>query len=232
VNYDHTYEDFMKLRLIPAVLALGLAASMAHASTSLTPGDIYLQGGTQGIGIGYAQPLTSWLGVRADINGGGLSHDFTAGDLTYDAHLHLFGVGTYVDLFPFKQSGFRVSTGLLFNDNNINGTATPDASGNITINGTTYNVPNASVSAKLKEPSVMPYLGIGYGHSPAAKRGFGFTADLGVAFGRPHVDFNASPDVIAAAGAENVAAEEQNVRNKADKYHIYPIVQIGVTYRF
>jgi hypothetical protein len=221
----------MKRRIAPAVLALslGLSASFAHA---FQLGDIYLQGGTQGFGLGYAQPLTSWAGLRADINGGGLSHDFSAGDLDYDAHLHLFGIGTYVDLFPFPSSGFRISTGLLFNDDYINGTARPDSSGNITINGTTYNIPTANVTARVKEPSVMPYLGIGYGHKPSATRGFGLTADMGVAFGKPHVDFNASPDVIAAAGAANVAAEEQQVQNKAAKYHIYPIVQIGVTYRF
>ena len=170
--------------------------------------------------------------MRADIDGFGLSHNFSAGDLDYNAHLHLFGVGTYVDLFPIHSSGFRVSTGLLFNDYHLNGTATPNSNGNITINGTTYNIPNGSVNAKIKEPTVMPYLGIGYGHKPTATRGLGFTADIGVAFGRPSVDFNASPDVVAVAGADNVAAEEQSVRNNAAKYHIYPIVQVGLSYRF
>lgn len=221
----------MKKRFATATLALalGLSASLAHA---FEPGDVYLQAGTHGVGIGYAQPLTSWLGVRADVNGFGLSHNFSAGDLDYDAHLHLFGVGTYVDLFPIRSSGFRLSTGLLFNDDYLNGTATPNSAGNITINGTTYHLPNSSVNARIKEPTVMPYLGIGYGHKPTAKRGLGFTADIGVAFGRPRTDFNVSPDIAAAAGPENVAAEEQQVRNKADKYHIYPIVQIGVSYRF
>lgn len=220
-----------KLRNVSAALALGLSATLAHAY-AFTPGDVYLQGGTHGIGIGYAQPLNDWLGVRADIGGFGVSHNFSAGDLDYDAHLHLFGVGSYLDLFPFRSSGFRVSTGLLFNDDYLNGTATPNASGNMNINGTTYHVPNGYVSAKAKEPTVMPYIGIGYGHKPTAKRGLGFTADIGVAFGRPSVDFNVSPDVVAAAGANNVAAEEQNVRNKAGKYHVYPIAQIGITYRF
>jgi hypothetical protein len=226
----------MKQRFIRIAFALiaGLSASMAHA---VQTGDVYLQGGTQGFGLGYAQPLNQWFGLRADVNVGSLDHNFTAGDLNYDAHLHLFGVGTYADVFPLSGqgrflSGLRLSGGLLFNNDYLSGTATPNASGNITINGTTYNLPNASVSARLKEPDVMPYLGIGWGHQQTTKRGFGLTADLGVAFGRPRVDFTASPDVIAAAGAANVAAEEQNVQNKAGQYHIYPIVQVGLTYRF
>lgn len=219
----------MKLRLVPAALALALGASATHA---ITPGDIYVQGGTQGVGIGYAQPLAPWVGLRADVNTFGLWHNFSAGDLNYNAHLHLFGVGTYLDLYPFPSSGFHVSTGLLFNDDRVDATAHPNQSGNVTINGTTYNIPDGHVDARVKEPTVMPYFGIGYGHRPQAKRGFGFTADLGVAFGRPSTDFSASPDVIAAAGAQNVADEEQQLRNKADKYHIYPIAQIGLTYRF
>jgi hypothetical protein len=219
----------MKLRHLPAVLALSLTATLAHA---ISPGDLYLQGGTQGIGIGYAQPLNQWIGVRADINGFGLSHNFSAGDLDYDGHLHLFGVGTYVDLFPIPSTGFRISTGLIFNSDYLKGTARPNSSGNITLNGNTYYVPNGSVSAKAKEPTVMPYLGIGYGHQQTVKRGLGFTADIGVAFGRPSVDFNVSPDVVAAAGQDNVAAEEAQLRQKVSKYHVFPVAQLGITYRW
>jgi len=98
--------------------------------------------------------------------------------------------------------------------------------------GTTFFSPNATASATVKYPSVMPYLGIGFGHKPVTTRGFGFMADLGVAYGRPHVSYTVSPALLALAGANNVNAEEQDISNTANRYRFYPIVQVGVSYRF
>ncbi|CAE6822050.1 hypothetical protein R70006_06248 [Paraburkholderia domus] len=217
----------MKFHFVAAALAAGLVASAAHADV----GDIYLQGGTQGIGIGYAQPLTSWAGLRADLNGFGLSHTFHAGDLDYSGRLHLFSAGTYLDLFPIKSSSFRVSAGLLFNDDYARGNAVSD-NGSYTINGTSYYAPGSTISAKVSYPTVMPYFGLGFGHKPVTTRGLGFTADLGVAYGKPHVDYQVSPQLVAIAGADNINAEVQSVQSKANRYRWYPILQVGLSYRF
>lgn len=216
----------MKNRVIVAALVLGMGSiSAAHA------GDLYIQGGTQGVGLGYAQPITSFFGVHADINGGSLSHTLTAGDLNYDARLHLLSGGIYADLFPIPSSGFRLTAGVLLNDTYLSGNA-QSQNGTYKINGREYYAPGSSVSAKVSYPTAMPYIGIGFGHKPVATAGLGFTADIGVAYGRPHVDFRASPELIAIAGQSNVNAEESQLRDKASNYRFYPILQIGLTYRF
>jgi hypothetical protein len=215
----------MKLRFLLAAIAAATVMT-AHAA-----GDVYLQAGTQGAGVGYAQPLTSWLGLHADVNGFGLSHNFSGGSLNYSAHLHMFGGGTYADLFPFHSSGFRITAGALISDDYLSGSAIPN-NGTYTINGTAYSAAGSTVNAKLRYPTVRPYLGIGYGHQPSAQRGFGLTADLGAAYGTPSVSLNASPQLVAAAGAANIAAEQQSLQSKANHYRFYPIVQIGLTYRF
>jgi hypothetical protein len=225
VRIPYHERETMKIRFIAAAFAATLVGGTAHA------GDIYLQGGTQGIGLGYAQPLAPWVGVRADVNGFGLSHQFNSGGATYDAHLHLFSGGTYVDLFPFASSSFRVSAGAMFDDDYLHGNAV-SSNGSVVVNGTTFFSPNATASATVKYPSVMPYLGIGFGHKPVTTRGFGFMADLGVAYGRPHVSYTVSPALLALAGANNVNAEEQDISNTANRYRFYPIVQVGVSYRF
>jgi hypothetical protein len=219
--------ETMKFRLIAAAAAACVFASAAQAAV----GDVYFQAGTQGVGVGYAQPLTSWLGLHADVNGFGLSHTFGAGDNDYAAHLHLFSAGTYVDLFPIPSSGFRLTAGVLFDDSYATGNAVSE-NGTYNINGTSYSAPGATISAKVKYPSVMPYVGLGYGHKPTQTKGFGFTADVGVAFGTPHVDYNVSPDLVAIAGQDNVNAEEQRVRDSVRRDRFYPIVQVGITYRF
>ena len=215
----------MKVLVGAALIAASVFGTVAHAA------ELYLQGGTQGVGVGYAQPLASWAGVHADINGFGLSHKFSAGNMDYDGHVHLLSGGTYLDLFPIKSSAFRVTAGLLFNNDYVSGNAVSH-DGTYNINGTTYAAPGATVSAKVKYPTVMPYIGLGFGHKPEATRGFGFTADVGVAYGKPRVDYNVSPDLVAIAGADNVNAEEQKIRNSVNHYRWYPIVQIGLTYRF
>jgi hypothetical protein len=209
-----------------------LIAGSAHADGFSPLGDLYLQGGTQGGGIGYAFPLTSWAGLHADINGAGFSHTFSSGGNTYDAHAHLLSGGTYLDLFPFAASSFRVTAGAFFNDDTLTGNAVP-TNGTYTFNGLTVPaIPGATATATAKYPSVMPYFGIGFGHKPVTTRGFGFVADLGVAYGRPHVSYNVSPVLVALAGANNVAAEEQSIQQTVNRYRFYPVVQIGVSYRF
>jgi hypothetical protein len=65
-----------------------------------------------------------------------------------------------------------------------------------------------------------------------AKPGFSVAFDAGVAYGRPSVSFDVPADITAAAGAQNVAAQEQDLQSKADRLEFYPIVKIALTYRF
>ena len=215
-----------------SAIVLGIISAAASAADFSYVGDLYVQGGTQGVGIGYAMPLTPWMGLHADINGFGTSHTFTSGGNTYNGHLHLLSSGAYFDLFPIPSSAFRLTAGLLFNDDKLSGNAAA-TNGTYTINGKSYIAPPGTVaSASAKYPAVMPYFGVGFGHKPVTTRGLGFTADLGVAYGNPHVSYTVSPVLVALAGANNVAAEEQNIQNTVSHYRFYPIVQIGATYHF
>ena len=56
--------------------------------------------------------------------------------------------------------------------------------------------------------------------------------DAGVAYGKPHVDFDVPATIVSEAGQANVNAEEQQLRDKVERYRFYPIVKVGVTYRF
>jgi hypothetical protein len=214
----------MKNSLLAAALAgmLGFTAFAAQAD------EIYGQIGTEGLGIGYARPFGQNFNARGEFNGFALSHNFTAGDNRYDAKLKLLHGGLYADLFPAPSVvPFRFTAGILVGDDHIDGMT----NGDVDINGVVVNT-NESVHAKVKLPTVRPYLGIGFGHTPVAAKGFSMFADLGVAYGKPTVDFDVPADVAAAAGPGNVASEEQDVRNKVAKYKFYPIAKIGVTYRF
>jgi opacity protein-like surface antigen len=210
------------------VLAAGLAGLLGFTLPAAQADELYGQVGTEGVGIGYARPLGQNFNVRGEFNGFALSHGFDAGDNHYDAHLKLLHGGLYADVFPMPALvPFRFTAGVLIGNDHLDGTT----EGSVDINGVVVNT-GESVNAKVKLPTVRPYLGIGLGHTPVAQKGFSVFADLGVAYGKPTVDFDVPANIASAAGPENVSAEEQQVRDKVDKYKFYPIVKVGVTYRF
>jgi hypothetical protein len=213
------------------VWVVGLACLIETAQGQ----EVYLQGGTLGIGVGAAWSITPRFGVHADFNAFSLSHNFYVGGNRYESHVQLRQGGIYGDLFPWTGSGFRVTAGLRVTDNVVSGNSVP-INGTYVFNGqTTPAFPGEYATATVKYPPVMPYLGIGYGLHPRAK-GFGFVVDLGVAFGVPRTSYTLSPALANAAGPElsqqiiNTGLEQ--VREKASPFRWYPTLQIGLSYRF
>ncbi|CAN7449885.1 hypothetical protein [Caballeronia sp. LjRoot31] len=197
--------------------------------------EIYLQGGTQGAGIGGAIGLGSNFGLHADFNAINLSHNFTVGGNRYDDDIHVRQGGLYLDFFPWSGLGFRMTGGVLFTDDKLSGVSTP-SNGTYVFGGKHYPaLPGDTATATAEYPTVMPYFGIGFGHQPLAK-GFGFIADLGVAYGVPRTSYTLSPSLAQHAGpafAQQIASTgAQELSDKARRYRWYPIIQIGVSYRF
>lgn len=217
----------MKLVKNAAVVA-ALAATMVGAAQAQ---EIYVHGGSLGAGVGAALPLTSWAGVHAEVEGFGLSHSVHANDNEYDGHLKLLQGGLYLDLFPFSSSGFRVTAGALINDDELSAHAVPNAQGNYKIGDDYVPAVAAAPSATVTLPRVMPYLGIGYGHKPVSK-GFGLTFDLGVAYGRPRTTYNVPAIYSMFTTQANIDEQERKISDKVERYKVYPVLQIGVSYRF
>ncbi|PFH29752.1 hypothetical protein BX604_3534 [Burkholderia sp. JKS000303] len=210
--------------------ALGvLFAASAHAQ------EIYLQGGTQGVGVGAAVSFNSILGAHADFNAINLSRDFSVAGNRYQDDLKLRQGGLYADIFPWRGSGFRATLGLRFNNDEITGVSVP-TNGTYVFAGKTYPaLPGMYAVAQARYPDVMPYFGVGYGHRPASK-GLGFVADLGVAYGIPRCSYTLSPALAAAAGPQKsqilVASGLDDLNQMMSRYRWYPVLQIGISYRF
>lgn len=231
----------MKLvKLSAAAAMVMLAMGSAHAV------EIYGQGGTEGLGLGVGTGLnsiipsaTSKIGLRAEVNAmPTFHHNFTAGNIDYSARAQFRSADGYVDLFPFTGSSFRLTGGVLVNDDKAEGDGMYQQ-GTITADGQTYNLAGQSVHGRIRYPAVMPYFGLGFGHKTTTK-GFSMFGDIGVAFGRPHVDLSYNTnavtaslpaDVISAANAQ-LDSERNDLQSKVDKYRFFPVIKVGVSYRF
>jgi hypothetical protein len=213
-------------------LAAGVALSASLSATVAHAHEIYGQIGTEGVGIGFSEPLGTRDNVRAEFNGFALSHNFSTNDLNYDGRAKIYHGGLYLDFFPAPATvPFRFTAGMIIGGDNVSGDAT-SMTGNVKINGTEYSTNGETVHAKAKYPTVRPYIGIGFGHTPIAQKGFSAFFDAGVTYGRPDVTLDVPADIVAEAGQANVDAERQQLQDKADKWRWYPIVKVGVTYRF
>ena len=96
-------------------------------------------------------------------------------------------------------------------------------------------LPGDTATASAEYPTAMPYFSIGFGHKPTGK-GFGFVADIGVAYGVPRTSYTLSPSLAQHAGpvfSQQIASTgAQELSDKAWRYRWYPVITIGVSYRF
>lgn len=216
--------------------------------TSQTPGGnrtgwaITPEIGTLGIGASVTRSITPNFNARVGINSFDVGADITETDVTYEADLNLSNISTLIDYHPGRNSGFRLTGGLIFQDNSLKGTGRPTNGTNIKVGGETYTV-NAlqSVDAELTfANSVAPYLGLGWGNAVQRGRGFGFSFNLGVMFsGSPKIGVTPTfgPDAPPGSDIRNeisnsIEQERRDLEDDLDWLNIYPVLSFGISYQF
>ena len=192
-------------------------------ATAGDTGTVYTQLGTNGLGLGYAASVSQDWAVRGQLNAlpkqsfSGDVGDFGTGSkLTIDIDWN--SVQLVGDWYP-GDGGFRLSGGVVFNNNKI------------TISGT-GNVNNkpATVNAEVKmSDGVAPYLGIGYSTRPKVAKGLGFNYDVGVMFQNPKSTLTATGAGVTQA---DIDAQNAKVQDAINKLKVMPVLAIGVSYSF
>lgn len=202
-----------------------LVCATTHASAA----ELYGGGGTSGFELGLSQPLADGVGLRVEANGLNVTRDFSTSGVHYDAKLKFGNAGVYLD--GFVAGSFRLTGGALIGSRKIHGTAR-SVGNTITLNGVTYTLTAGdTLDFDAKFPTVTPYLGIGWGHRGDAA-GLGFYADVGAAIGKPDVTLSPSPSLAAKVNSADLAAEQRNAQDKANDWRVFPVVKLGLRYRF
>ena len=198
--------------------------------------------GTLGAGAELTVGLSRQLNARLGVNGYNYSDRREASDIEYDGEAKLRTGTALLDWHP-GGGGFRLSGGLVYNDTTIQGTSIPPASGVYNIGGVPVPVSVVrSLNAKADFDPVVPYAGLGWGNAVSPNKRVGFFVDLGVVF-QGKADVTLTPDIPADSpinttpGAREVLnilirQEEQDLEDDAADYDLYPVVSIGLSFKF
>ncbi|WP_295621558.1 hypothetical protein [Chamaesiphon sp. GL140_3_metabinner_50] len=222
--------------IIPALPTKRMAVSQSSTNTKESAGiGVSAKVGTLGIGVEVAKSLTPQFDARLGFNFGNISANRTDSGVNYDAQLNFSSIQLVGDYYPFTSSGFRITGGLVAQNNRFAVTGKPSNNGVYTIDGNQFSASNVgTLSGEYKYGnSIAPYIGIGIGKS--SNEGFGFNADLGVMFaGSPKVSLTASNSAfnnnpITRAQLDNQARQTEN---DLKGFNIYPVLSIGLSYGF
>ena len=171
------------------------------------------------------------FGIRGELAQFTGSDTYTEDQITYKGDVKLKGNGLFVDVRPFSGV-FRLVGGVGFGGTSaaLDAQAT---NGTVTIDGRSFDATGNSLSASIKYPSTMPYVGIGWGHGRHNEPGWTFAFDLGVSIGKPSVTLTGSSGLLAQPGASAaIAAERQKVQDDLDSANVLPVVKFSVGYQF
>jgi hypothetical protein len=215
-----------------------IAASCIFCAGTASATGVTAQLGTTGLGASVTVPVHSNVNARFGANALGYSGSASTPDVEYDYKLKLRAIDALLDWHP-TASTFRITTGVVYNGNRLDLLAKPQNEGSYVFRGTTYDLTEVGeVDGRVDFRKLAPYLGIGWSKAATNKTGWGFSIDLGVFFhGTPRASLTAARCTSVVPGLcdrfrSDVEAEEAELREKIKDLKAYPVLRLGLNYRF
>jgi len=226
-----------------AVLSLGVSASTSSAADKQPQVGMHriensenrlTIGGEVGL-LSFFSGSAAWrfsdhFGIRSGYNGFSYKRAEDLSDVSYNIKLKMQSEPLLVDIHPWSTRSFRLSLGILFNQNKFSATATPTA--NVDIGGGSYAPSQiGSLNLSVKQNSVSPYVGIGGNlfYFDSAHQ-WAFTTEWGVAFtGKPKVSLSATGSAVSQSDLE---VERQQLADDLSKMTFLPVIKLGISYSF
>lgn len=220
---------------LAAIAAAGLLAGLAgaaHADIGIT-GEV----GTTGIGGHASLPLNPQLNLRVGFGRLGYSYSGHTDSVDYDLSLKGRTYDALLDWYPTAGASFRVTAGIVYNGNKIDVRAKPGATGNYTLQGNVYSAADVGqVTGKVDFGKLAPYLGVGWSTGQKEK-GWSVSSDVGLMFqGSPRTTLGNSGCNAGAAVCDRFQADVQReaaaLNSEVGKFKAYPVLRIGLNYKF
>lgn len=223
------------MRVMVWLLAVATPMSWAQGDSARRDWGIYAVGGTTGVGFGISHYASQHWTLRAELTGG-LSKRrdrYVAGGNVYgDAKLDVRGGGLYADYHPF-QGDLRLVGGIGLRAPQLTAKLELAPGAQVEVGGTTYDITGKGQwVAEADFPSVMPYLGVGWGFHPTSGSPWALGIDLGVLVGQ----LKSSYFGVSADGTRfslpDVTREQQEFDDAVSRWKVWPVVKLSVSYRF
>lgn len=222
----------MRVQMKMALLAL-VAAGLSSAANA--QGDFAITGGVGTIGgtVEGQFQVNDYFQLRAGANYLTFSEDIDVDEITYDGDLDFSGFGAFVDIHPFGNS-FFLTGGAYAGTKEIDLLATSDITveiGDVLFTPAEYGQLEGDVSFD----DVAPFLGLGFDTTFEGSGHWGFNILAGAAlFGSGDVTLDAvggtlSNDPILQA---ELAREIAEIEDEIEDYELWPVLQVGLSYRF
>ncbi len=206
---------------------------------------------TLGPGMEAALPLANHWNVRAGINLFSYSTEMTQSGIAYGANFTLRSVQASLDWFPHGK-GFHISPGvLLYNGIRLNTNLLIPVNTSFSLNNVTYYsdpLDPLTGSAKIGFPLAGPQLTAGFGNMLPRKerQHFSVPFEFGVAyFGTGNAVLQFAGSACTSLGGINclpvnsfprfqsdVTAEESLIQKDLGYARFFPILHLGISYKF
>lgn len=219
--------------LTVAVIGAGNIAWTAEPAASAPPGiGLSLKVGSLGAGGDLTLGISENFNMRAGIGYFTWTHHFndSATDQK-DLKLDLLNIPITLDWHPITGNGFRISAGVMFN--NDRGELSATAGQSISINDHDYIV--SAFNGTVDFNRMGPYLGIGYGNAADTSAHWHCAIDLGVVYvGTPNIALSATAANPAQQAAldSDLVAQTAKYEDDAKPFKFYPVLSLGFSYTF
>lgn len=204
-----------------------------------------------GPGIEGAVRVTHRSNLRAGFNMFTYDRTFDKDGVSYDGQLQFKTFEAHYDFFPWAGS-FHISPGVLaYLGDPITATATVPTNQSFSLGGVNYYSDPANPAhgtGKIRFNQAAPTITVGWGNLVSRKEGKHFSVpfEVGVAFqGSPKATLNLTGNVcVTAPGVNcvnaatdptvqsNVVSEQNKVNNDMSFFKVYPIISVGIGYKF
>lgn len=222
------------MRLIPLVgAALLLSAGSALAQSSEPGVAVGATAGTSGVGLDVQVKLGPIFTLRGSLDRLTHSADESYDGVDYNADLTFDTVGAFIDMHPMAN-GLLISGGAYLGDRDIALAATP--TGPVEIGGQTYSPGQVgTLNGAVKLGDVAPFVGIGWDDTFYRSGRWGFRAVAGVAWSdAPEVALTSTGGSLSndPTFQARLRDESRRIIDETEGYGLFPIIQVGLNYKF
>ena len=192
---------------------------------------ISAKAGALGLGLEYAYSFSDRWAFRLGPYGSSATTDRTEAGIEYEVAIEWDSISLALDFHPFTGP-FRLTAGVLQNDNVVSAQSTPTE--DVEIGGITYTPDQVGTlrAAIGFEDDVAPFVSLGWDWSRT--RRFGVALDFGlVGQGTPLVSLSADGTLTGNPIFEaSLAAEEAELQDSLNDLDVLPFVTLGIVFRF